>query len=79
MAVIVRETLAQLGRYAARLGSGDVLAVGQWRIVVADDPARPYWLEGRGLVCQIARGKGAGAELRRRIDAHEAALRRNDA
>lgn len=79
MAVIVRETLAQLGRYAARLRPGDVLAVARWRIVLADDPARPYWLEGRGLVCQVARGKGAGAELRRRIDAHEAALRRTDA
>lgn len=79
MTVIVRDSLAQLGRHAARLRPGDVLAIGPWRIVLADDPARPYWLEGRGLVCQVARGKGAGVRLRRRIDAHEAALRRTDA
>jgi hypothetical protein len=59
----------RLGRVAAKLGDGDVLAFGPWRVVVAD--SAHYWLEGLGEVRQVARTRRSGGEFQRLIKAIE--------
>lgn len=65
MAVVVITQGERLGRAAAKLVAGDVLAFGPWRIVIAD--AERYWLEGHGEVRQVARSRRSGAEFQRLI------------
>ncbi len=68
MPVATVGSLTQLARIVGRLRQDDVLVFGAWRITVASDPLRPFWLEGHGQVFQIERGKGAGGKLRRLIE-----------
>lgn len=68
MSVIVlsgSEARAHLDRRIGRLGNDDVLVVGHWRITVASDSAKPFWLEGRGHLFQVKRTRKAAATLLR--------------
>lgn len=69
MTVVVVTQPEGLGRAAAKLAAGDVLAFGPWRIVVAD--ADRYWLEGCGEVRRVARSRRSGVEFQRLIKAIE--------
>lgn len=52
-----------LARRVKKLGDDDVLIVGHWRITVASDADRSFWLEGRGQVRKVPRANRPGAKL----------------
>lgn len=53
----------KLARRVTKLGDGDVLIVGHWRITVASDADRSFWLEGRGQVRKVPRAPRSGTKL----------------
>ena len=61
--VLPPDTTRNLARRIKKLGDGDVLVIGHWRITVASDAERSYWLEGRGLVRKVPRAAKSGAKL----------------
>ncbi|MCZ2135858.1 MAG: hypothetical protein LC098_10600 [Burkholderiales bacterium] len=61
--VLPPDTTRDLARRIKKLADGDVLVIGHWRITVASDPERSYWLEGRGLVRKVPRAAKSGAKL----------------
>lgn len=71
MAVFVVNSVERLGRKAARLSDGDVLAYGAWRIVVAG--AGELWVERDGDIRRIKRTRRVGADLRRLVQSVEGA------
>jgi hypothetical protein len=55
------------------MSDDDILIFREWRITIASDDDRPYWLEGRGHVFKIDRGRNAGGRIRRHIEDVDAA------
>jgi hypothetical protein len=53
--VLPADHTRDLARRLKKLADGDVLVIGHWRITVAGDADRSFWLEGRGLVNKVPR------------------------
>lgn len=79
MALLTCQSLADLETDLRALEQNDVLAFAAWRIVLADDPPHPYWLEGHGFVTQVPQGDSAAEALRKTIEAHDTTQPRESA